>query len=1091
MLAFGEDNDPWNAPKPVQSRLGEFALYDEYDPRRVVRLNDDGSKVMEGNGGVEWLLNFVSFEGPEILGYVEFAPNGTPIGPMVGRNTDGDDVIFGDLGNDWIVGGTGRDKAYGGWGNDLLNADDVLGTTGGIGTVGDETFIAGETDDNTDTHIMYEDRFYGGAGLDILIGNTGGDRLIDWVGEFNSYIVPFAPFGIATVSRQVPPHLYEFLYAQALSDGVDPTRATDTGNDADRIGEPDGEMGLVTQKDHGLWQDQTGGPTDPQPGNIPGGPRDVLRTADFNDGSNQAFFIDSGVWTASSGRMQIAPEFLGGDAASVFYVDDYIPNYFEIRAVINGGKPTGGLKSNAYLIFDYQSPTDFKFAGVNISVDKMQMGYRDESGWHVVAQTPSQLKPDRDYDVLLAVNGLVATLVVNNQDVFTHVFQPRVVDGVSYNLNYGLVGLGSENSIARIDNVAVQILPPDWTYEDADDFSDANATAEKFDEIADDWVVTGGLFEATPLTSDVSISTYDLNVGFDSIIEVGTRVRTENLGGIVFDAYDADDFKFVVLSSDTDEVIIGHYSPHGGLDFDAVASWNLNPNSFYDLDISVKGTTVSVNVNGQAVIGHAFNGLAADGGFGLLSIEGQSLFDDFSIRTNDPALAQPENLMASAAPTLSLKADEPLGHDALQRAVDAAKAYWANAESLSERARIYLDQVDFRFADLPGLILGQALGSTITLDVDAAGYGWQTGIEGESTGAGVDLLTVLAHEIGHWVGHHDIWDSETPVLMSATLDAGVRVMTLNAVKEQAATAGQAASAGAPTAAAAGESALPAGNVVQLGAVVEQAVPLTGQPLLSRETLQAPVAPREAEQRLDGRFVPVTTAAAPEELRIFDAATGELRPFAEVQDSAASQPKGEVKGVLRQGTWAEARAGADSRDTADAGVVASDAAAATPVAGHKGAHQAVAAAMAAAGHAPAPAEFIYLDEITAPTEASGNDAGATHPARVASALSRRLAPAVFGPVSGNDADAGASRSSGTRGGGVHRAAAPTFLTPQADALDVREHREDPSSADRSGYKTAAAVPGVLAAVLRLFERSRDAANEVNTVASERSREQEVD
>ena len=37
-------------------------------------------------------------------------------------------------------------------------------------------------------------------GIDILIGNTGGDRLIDWVGEFNSYIVPFAPFGIATVS---------------------------------------------------------------------------------------------------------------------------------------------------------------------------------------------------------------------------------------------------------------------------------------------------------------------------------------------------------------------------------------------------------------------------------------------------------------------------------------------------------------------------------------------------------------------------------------------------------------------------------------------------------------------------------------------------------------------------------------------------------------------------------------------------------------------------------------------------------------------------------------------------------------------------
>ena len=77
----------------------------------------------------------------------------------------------------------------------------------------------------------YEDRAYGGAGLDILIGNTGGDRLIDWVGEFNSYLVPFAPFGIATVSRQVEPQLPEFLYALSRSDGADPTRDTRHGHE--------------------------------------------------------------------------------------------------------------------------------------------------------------------------------------------------------------------------------------------------------------------------------------------------------------------------------------------------------------------------------------------------------------------------------------------------------------------------------------------------------------------------------------------------------------------------------------------------------------------------------------------------------------------------------------------------------------------------------------------------------------------------------------------------------------------------------------------------------------------------------------------
>ena len=46
--------------------------------------------------------------------------------------TDGNDIIFGDLGNDWLVGGTGRDIMFGGWGNDYLNADDVPNTSDGL-----------------------------------------------------------------------------------------------------------------------------------------------------------------------------------------------------------------------------------------------------------------------------------------------------------------------------------------------------------------------------------------------------------------------------------------------------------------------------------------------------------------------------------------------------------------------------------------------------------------------------------------------------------------------------------------------------------------------------------------------------------------------------------------------------------------------------------------------------------------------------------------------------------------------------------------------------------------------------------------------
>src|SRR5262249_58492912 len=115
--------------------------------------------------------------------------NGTPI-EFADRNTDGNDVLFGDLGNDWIVGGTGKDTSWGGWGIDLLNADDVLGTTG-------------DTDEATDTHPIYEDRAYGGASYDILIANTGGDRLIHWVGGVHHNHLPVPPVGHRPVTPPV------------------------------------------------------------------------------------------------------------------------------------------------------------------------------------------------------------------------------------------------------------------------------------------------------------------------------------------------------------------------------------------------------------------------------------------------------------------------------------------------------------------------------------------------------------------------------------------------------------------------------------------------------------------------------------------------------------------------------------------------------------------------------------------------------------------------------------------------------------------------------------------------------------------------
>jgi hypothetical protein len=136
-------------------------------------------------------------------------------------------------------------------------------------------------------------------------------------------------------------------------------------------------------------------------------------------------------------------------------------------------------------------------------------------------------------------------------------------------------------------------------------------------------------------------------------------------------------------------------------------------------------------------------------------------------------------LKAAGGATAGAPQAESLTHRQVEPLFGEAVARWqaAGADVTA------LDRVDVRIADLGGDLLGLASGSTLWLDDNAAGYGWFldptpdddrefTTPDDEGEQGRMDLLSVVAHELGHLLGlDHDDRDGD---VMGEALAIGVR-----------------------------------------------------------------------------------------------------------------------------------------------------------------------------------------------------------------------------------------------------------------------------------------------------------------------------
>ncbi|GAB4152150.1 MAG: hypothetical protein Tsb009_27850 [Planctomycetaceae bacterium] len=437
----------------------------------------------------------------------------------------------------------------------------------------------------------------------------------------------------------------------------------------------------------------------------------------------------------------------------VFTPTDFAPKKFRITPVDDGiedGTQEYTVRVTAAASFDLNyngiNPEDVHVTNVDridTNITPVSGLQTTEAGGTATFTIRLTSKPEDDVKVFLTSSDTTEGVIASaNPVVFTpdnwNVSQTVTVRGVDDSIDDGDVAYQVLTSIMSNDPSYAALDPPDISLVNIDD----DETIVPPGNVRGIW--RGPARQCNPL----SCLDYTMTLNITFHIPEFNNIIT----GTISDGTNTRNF-FGTVAQDTGRVVI-----------------NVNTENTFFIRWQLVGTATPSRMSGTITIQDRFGGLTTG---------------NFSVNRITTGLTSAETAIPVTSTTTAISSDQ------LQAAFADTIANGSAAGLTAEEIR-RLEQTVIQIADLPGELLGFAEGNTITIDHDAAGFGWfvdttpfdssefspsgtdgtlQAVVGSEAYGR-FDLLTVIAHELGHVLGHEH--DDDASSLMSPTLQLGTR-----------------------------------------------------------------------------------------------------------------------------------------------------------------------------------------------------------------------------------------------------------------------------------------------------------------------------